>query len=363
MSEALKRYQEDNVERYHFEDNIKLYHHEDNVRRYHHEDNDRLREILECLSYSTYKQGNVQSALQLNDQLLNIDRNDLFALSNRTIYLADIEKGTEQVVENRLDDDTELYYQLCRNALSPSPKVLSKLKCQYVHRNQPFLRIAPLKEEEAYLDPRIVLYRDVIYDGEMEIIKKLASPWLRRATVINPETGEDEAASYRISKSTALYVTDHPSIKRLHRRIEMMTSLTMAYSPHLHVANYGIGGHYEPHWDFAIGPHRDIVTYEGNITDGNRVATVLSYMSDVTQGGATVFPYLNVSVQPEKGTAVVWYNMHLSGEGDLATMHAACPVLVGSKWVTNKWVNERGQEFRRPCALSRQTRHSTSWYS
>lgn len=29
----------------------------------------------------------------------------------------------------------------------------------------------------------------------------------------------------------------------------------------------------------------------------------------------------------------------------------ACPVIVGSKWVSNKWIHERGQEFIRPCAL------------
>lgn len=37
-------------------------------------------------------------------------------------------------------------------------------------------RIAPLKEEEAYLDPRIVLYRDALFDPEIEIFKKLAQP-------------------------------------------------------------------------------------------------------------------------------------------------------------------------------------------
>ncbi|XP_039282537.1 prolyl 4-hydroxylase subunit alpha-2-like [Nilaparvata lugens] len=364
MSEALKLYHhEDNVKRYHQEDNIKRYHHEDNIKLYHHEDNVRRREILECLTYSTYKQGNVRSALQLNDELLSIAPKHLFALSNRTIYLADIEKGTEQVAENLLDEYTELYYQLCRDALSPSPQVLSQLKCQYVHRNQPFLRIAPLKEEEAYLDPRIVLYRDVIYDGEIDVIKKLALPRLQRATVRASKRAVVIPVSHRISKSAVLLFAEHPSIERLNRRIEMMTSLTMAYSPLLHVVNYGIGGYYKPHWDFAQGPHRNIVIYGDNIRDGNRVATVLSYMSDVAQGGATVFPYLNVTVQPKKGTALVWYNMHLSGEGDLATMHAACPVLVGCKWVTNKWVNERGQEFRRPCALHRQTRYSTNWYS
>lgn len=55
-------------------------------------------------------------------------------------------------------------------------------------------------------------------------------------------------------------------------------------------------------------------------------------MSSVEQGGATVFPYHRVVIQPKKGTAAFWFNLFKDGEGDWSTYHAACPVLVGSKW-------------------------------
>lgn len=55
-------------------------------------------------------------------------------------------------------------------------------------------------------------------------------------------------------------------------------------------------------------------------------------MSDVEAGGATIFPATNLTIFPQKGSAVFWYNLHPSGEGDEKTLHAACPVLIGSKW-------------------------------
>lgn len=55
-------------------------------------------------------------------------------------------------------------------------------------------------------------------------------------------------------------------------------------------------------------------------------------MTTVERGGATVFPYIDVAVSPIKGTAVVWLNLFDSGDGDMRTRHASCPVLLGNKW-------------------------------
>ena len=43
---------------------------------------------------------------------------------------------------------------------------------------------------------------------------------------------------------------------------------------------------------------------------GQRVITVLAYLNDVEQGGATDFPEVGVSVKPNKGDVVVFHNCH-----------------------------------------------------
>lgn len=68
------------------------------------------------------------------------------------------------------------YEKLCRGEVIPDPKLVAKLKCRYVTNKSSFLKIAPLKLEEASLKPYIIVYHDVIYDREIELVKQMAKP-------------------------------------------------------------------------------------------------------------------------------------------------------------------------------------------
>uniref|UniRef100_A0A646QE87 procollagen-proline 4-dioxygenase n=1 Tax=Hemiscolopendra marginata TaxID=943146 RepID=A0A646QE87_9MYRI len=321
-------------------------------------------DILEYLAYSTFMQGNVRHALKLTNDLLELVPSHPRAAGNKIYYEDALHKEEQQkrgddgdvVIDNSYINNSDegietservLYERLCRGEKTMSLIKQSQLVCRY-SANHPYYRFIPFKVEEVSLYPRIVVYYDFMKDSEISVIKQLASPRLRRATVQNYKSGELEFANYRISKSAWLRGEEHPVVETVNQRIEDETGLTVQTAEELQVVNYGIGGHYEPHFDFA---RKEETNAFKSLGTGNRIATVLFYMSDVDAGGATVFPNIGVALWPKKGSAAFWHNLHRSGDGDLLTRHAACPVLAGSKWVSNKWIHERGQEFRRPCGL------------
>ncbi|XP_078135656.1 prolyl 4-hydroxylase subunit alpha-1-like isoform X2 [Sander vitreus] len=307
--------------------------------------------ILDYLSYSVYQQGALEKALDFTRRLLALDPTHQRANGNLKYFEFQLAKqrkaeeseggeGGEEGEEGEARRGRETrgrpadylperkkYEQLCRGeGIRMTPHRQSRLFCRYHDNNRhPMYVIGPVKQEDEWDRPRILRYHDIVSDAEIERVKELAKPRLRRATISNPVTGVLEPAHYRISKSAWLGAFEHPVVDRINQRIEDVTGLDVTTAEELQVANYGVGGQYEPHFDFRRKDEPDAFEELGT---GNRIATWLLY-----------------------GSAVFWYNLFPSGEGDDRTRHAACPVLVGNKWVSNKWIHERGQEFRRRCGL------------
>ena len=82
---------------------------------------------------------------------------------------------------------------------------------------------------------------------------------------------------------------------------------------------------------------------------GQRVMTVLVYLNDVQQGGATAFPALNLQVQPRRGMALVFFPATVDGMLDKRALHAAMPA-IDTKFISQVWVRQstyNGQPSKR----------------
>ncbi|KMZ06864.1 uncharacterized protein Dsimw501_GD21524, isoform D [Drosophila simulans] len=231
-----------------------------------------------------------------------------------------------------------VYKKCCSSECRPT----TKLYCLYNTTASYFLRLAPLKMELLSLDPYMVLFHDVVSDKDIVSIRNMAKGRLARAVTVSKDGNYTEDPD-RTTKGTWL-VENSKLIQRLSQLTQDMTNFEIHDADPFQVLNYGIGGFYGIHLDFLGEAELD------NFSD--RIATAVFYLSDVPQGGATIFPKLGLSVFPKKGSALLWYNLDHKGDGDNRTAHSACPTVVGSRWVMTKWINEREQIFRRPCLTS-----------
>uniref|UniRef100_A0A914LRH9 procollagen-proline 4-dioxygenase n=1 Tax=Meloidogyne incognita TaxID=6306 RepID=A0A914LRH9_MELIC len=307
-------------------------------------------DILNILSISLYKQGNLKRALIINDKLIELDPLYPNATNNSKLYQQELlDNGVVEEdfrtnipplnnyrsLNNPIQEfyDHQVYEELCRGEKEINTTEISQLYCYY-KMDRPFLRLAPIKVEIVRYEPLAVIFRNVIGDGEIEIMQNLSLKELHRSMF------EGKISNFRISKIAWLYTDTHPVVKQIVNRVELMTNLNMKSAEPLQVANYGIGGHCEHHYDIDSGTLNEY-----------RIATALFYLSTPEKGGYTVFTDIKTIAKPTKNDAIFWYNLWRSGDGDLRTMHAACPVLLGDKWAMNSFIHERGQEFIRPCGL------------
>ncbi|XP_068187479.1 prolyl 4-hydroxylase subunit alpha-2-like isoform X5 [Antennarius striatus] len=228
-------------------------------------------DILDYLSYSVYQMGDLPRAIELTRRLVAIDPSHQRAGGNLRYFEKLLSKQIDEMGQayepaseepiqlgtyTRPKDhlpERETYEALCRGeGLKMNEARRSRLFCRYQNgKMNPRLLLKPMKEEDEWDSPHIVRYQDALTDTEIEKIKELARPKLARATVRDPKTGVLTTANYRVSKSAWLEGEDDPVIARVNQRIEDISGLTVDTAELLQVANYGVGGQYEPHYDFS----------------------------------------------------------------------------------------------------------------
>ncbi|XP_059643539.1 probable prolyl 4-hydroxylase 10 [Cornus florida] len=199
-------------------------------------------------------------------------------------------------------------------------------------------------------EPRAFIYHNFLSEAECDYLINLAKPHMQKSEVVDSETGKSKDSRVRTSSGTFLARGRDKIIRNIEKRIADFTFIPVENGEGLQILHYEVGQKYEPHYDYFLD---DFNTKNG----GQRIATVLMYLSDVEEGGETVFPvakgnYSSVpwwnelsecgkgglSVKPKMGDALLFWSMKPDATPDPSSLHGGCPVIKGNKWSSTKWI-------------------------
>lgn len=188
--------------------------------------------------------------------------------------------------------------------------------------------------------PRIYVCEHFLTDAECDHFIQLARPSLRRSTVMDPNSAGNLLDARRSSSGTWLYPSCRsPHLERLLDRISTITQIPKENGEYIQVLHYGIGAEYQPHFDyFDRNTAGGIAQLQRG---GQRVATFMVYLNTPEEGGETIFPRARLAVRPEKGKAVLFYDVGPNGKEDPMSFHGGAPVIKGEKWIMTRWLRER----------------------
>ena len=132
---------------------------------------------------------------------------------------------------------------------------------------------------------------------------------------------------------------DDPIIRPVIERIASITGTNVENSEHLQLLKYNPGEYYKQHHDY--------IEYQEGMPCGVRMLTMFLYLNEVEEGGGTSFPLLGLTVQPKKGSAVLWPSVldQSPEKKDGRTDHEALPVIKGVKYGANAWIHTRNYQL------------------
>jgi len=184
---------------------------------------------------------------------------------------------------------------------------------------------------------KIYEYPNFLSDIECDKIIELSKKEVKRSKVITDESKEI-VSSVRTSSNTFLNNKMDLVLIDINNKIQSLTGIKSKKYEDLQIVNYKPEQLYEAHWD-ACDPFHDKRCINDTKRGGLRFATFIIYLNDDFEEGETEFPLVNKKVKPEKGKAVLFFNLN----DDLLkrkenSKHAGLPPKNGEKWMCNKWI-------------------------
>ncbi|KAK7250940.1 hypothetical protein RIF29_33733 [Crotalaria pallida] len=203
--------------------------------------------------------------------------------------------------------------------------------------------------------PRALYFPNFATAEQCKGIVDVAKAGLKPSTLALRE-GENEENTKGIRTSSGVFVSASEDktgiLDVIEEKIARATMIPRTHGEAFNILRYEIGQRYNSHYD-AFNPA------EYGPQKSQRMASFLLYLSDVEEGGETMFPYENGSnmdgsygfeeciglrVRPRQGDGLLFYSLFPNGTIDPTSLHGSCPVIKGEKWVATKWIRNEEQD-------------------
>jgi prolyl 4-hydroxylase len=188
--------------------------------------------------------------------------------------------------------------------------------------------------------PRVVVFGDFLSEPECDALMAAARPRMSRSMTVQTTTGGEEINDDRTSQGMFFTRGESDLVRRVEARIARLLHWPVENGEGMQVLRYRPGAEYKAHYDYfdPREPGTPTILKRG----GQRVATLVMYLSEPVRGGGTTFPDAGLEVAPKRGHAVFF--SYRRPDPSTLTLHAGAPVLEGEKWIATKWLREH--EFR-----------------
>jgi prolyl 4-hydroxylase len=146
------------------------------------------------------------------------------------------------------------------------------------------------------------------------------------------------ATSYaRTSDQASFPYGECEVVDRVARRVAHTFRWPIEKTESMQVVRYLPGADFSPHYDFFSS-----TTESGDDAlkqMGQRLATLVLYLSAPLRGGSTLFADAEIEVMPVRGNALFF--AYPEADASSQTLHAGVPIAEGEKWIGTFFFRER----------------------
>ena len=185
-----------------------------------------------------------------------------------------------------------------------------------------------------YENPLILAVDNLLDSQECKHLISISKNLLKPSGIFGH--GSLLSARARTSQSAVINPDKDDIANNILLRIANKLSMPLSHAEAFQINHYEVGGEYRPHFDaFDMqNVNKPLMTQK----NGQRLTTVLIYLNEVSNGGETTFPKLELSFSPSPGKAIIFNNCQpASTVRHPLSIHQSMPVIQGEKWVANIW--------------------------